>query len=64
MGTGAPSPGVKFIGCEGEQSHPSGAKERIELYFHSHQCRHGVLLNTLRTGDADLRFHITTVQDG
>jgi hypothetical protein len=22
------------------------------------------LLNTLRTGDADLRFHITTVQDG
>jgi hypothetical protein len=22
------------------------------------------LLNTLRTGDADLRFYITTVQDG
>ena len=23
-----------------------------------------VILNTLRTGDADLRFYITTVQDG
>ena len=22
------------------------------------------ILNTLRTGDADLRFYITTVQDG
>ena len=27
------------------------------------QGRH-VFLNTLRTGDADLRFYITTVQDG
>ena len=24
----------------------------------------GIPLNTLRTGDADLRFYITTVQDG
>jgi len=24
----------------------------------------GCLVNTLRTGDADLRFYITTVQDG
>jgi len=24
----------------------------------------GLLFNTLRTGDADLRFYITTVQDG
>ena len=24
----------------------------------------GVTVNTLRTGDADLRFYITTVQDG
>ena len=24
----------------------------------------GTELNTLRTGDADLRFYITTVQDG
>ena len=23
-----------------------------------------VIINTLRTGDADLRFYITTVQDG
>jgi len=25
---------------------------------------HGTAINTLRTGDADLRFYITTVQDG
>jgi len=25
---------------------------------------YGVQLNTLRTGDADLRFYVTTVQDG
>ena len=24
----------------------------------------GIYLNTLRTGDADLRFYVTTVQDG
>ena len=25
---------------------------------------HNEVLNTLRTGDADMRFYITTVQDG
>jgi len=29
--------------------------------FHSHVK---VFFNTLRTGDADLRFYVTTVQDG
>jgi len=28
------------------------------------QPRQQIELNTLRTGDADLRFYITTVQDG
>ena len=33
----------------------------------AHRGRAGlgpVILNTLRTGDADLRFYVTTVQDG
>jgi len=28
------------------------------------QCLLNVIIKTLRTGDADLRFYITTVQDG
>jgi len=32
-------------------------KPQVILWFR-------VRLNTLRTGDADLRFYITTVQDG
>jgi hypothetical protein len=34
------------------------------LFLYYISSRLGTLLNTLRTGDADLRFHITTVQDG
>ena len=30
-----------------------------EKHLHDNSC-----INTLRTGDADLRFYITTVQDG
>jgi len=30
-----------------------------EAHFHISVC-----VNTLRTGDADLRFYVTTVQDG
>jgi len=36
-----------------------------ETKAHSHKCSFSTrLLNTLRTGDADLRLYITTVQDG
>jgi len=31
---------------------------------HSPLLCHVSMLNTLRTGDADLRFYVTTVQDG
>jgi len=41
--------GAEMAGeCEAENSPPSS----------------GYDINTLRTGDADLRFYITTVQDG
>ena len=35
----------------------------IKLYIFD-DLRESADLNTLRTGDADLRFYITTVQDG
>jgi len=38
----------------------------MKLYLHSPKHFHDVHddnFNTLRTGDADLRFYITTVQD-
>jgi len=30
----------------------------------THFDQQNALINTLRTGDADLRFYVTTVQDG
>ena len=45
---------------------------RTAFYCAIHECKENRVLeryefievNTLRTGDADLRFYITTVQDG
>ena len=40
---------------------------RIKVKFNTHLVRHKpweLYFNALRTGDADLRFYITTVQDG
>jgi len=34
---------------------------QLALFLHQDQV---YTVNTLRTGDADLRFYITTVQDG
>ena len=36
-----------------------------EIFVLKYDCRReGVIFSTLSTGDADLRFYITTVQDG
>jgi len=40
-------------------------KENLNLVLYiAYIFSAGRMLNTLRTGDADLRFYITTVQDG
>ena len=60
--------------------HPHAAKERLTVprqiggrgladtcnsaAWQTGEAPSDILLNTLRTGDADLRFYITTVQDG
>jgi len=41
--------------------------EVVKSHIHTHmqwRLSKGRRVNTLRTGDADLRFYITTVQDG
>ena len=42
----------------------SASKKCVGCYHLSAISLHVTVLNTLRTGDADLRFYITTVQDG
>ena len=37
---------------------------RLLLFIGASNYRGCLAINTLRTGDADLRFYITTVQDG
>jgi len=36
----------------------------LEMRLYINFCGKKLAFNTLRTGDADLRFYITTVQDG
>jgi len=35
-----------------------------EIFLNIGQAIYFIMFNTLRTGDADLRFYVTTVQDG
>jgi len=50
--------------------HTAGFRERWDKQTSVRICEIDVVLcktdniNTLRTGDADLRFYVTTVQDG
>ena len=61
------SKGVKAIAWSAiERLHLSEA-DRVLDRFEGQVCRDQtgrMHVNTLRTGDADLRFYITTVQDG
>jgi len=43
---------------------PSLLEERLYLTLHKAITRPNNFINTVRTGDADLRLYITTVQDG
>ena len=54
------SPELKRLEREFDHSSPSLEEVKNE---YSSTCVHPARLNTLRTGDADLRFYITTVQD-
>ena len=63
-----------MIACAVSKTHTTGPY-RICVGWGFHFCRGeefqdninthlGEVINTLRTGDADLRFYVTTVQDG
>ena len=48
-------------GCKKCPKHVEWSRSEIKVTAQLHRVG---LFNTLRTGDADLRFYITTVQDG
>jgi len=50
----------KFILKYMVKKHGLGNRKNFRLKFETSYAS----INTLRTGDADLRFYVTTVQDG